>query len=83
MYSSYYQAHISPAMCWFVTAALKSYEHLLFDRTIDVPNSVFEFFVAPSVEPWFLEIMAYMQEQGYVSDLKKLPNRLMDPNATL
>lgn len=83
MYSLYYQAHVDPAMCWFVTSALKSYEHLAFDRTIDVPNSIFEFFVAPSVEPWFLEIMTYMSEQGYVSDLKKLPNRLMEPNSVL
>jgi hypothetical protein len=70
-------------MCWFVTSALKSYEHLLFDRTIDVPNSIFEFFVAPSVEPYFLEIMAYMQEQGYVSDLKKMPNRLESDSSLL
>ncbi len=83
MFSSYYQAHINPSMCWFVTAALKSYEHLLFDRTIDVPNSIFEFFVTPSVEPWFLEIMAYMEEQGHVSGLIQLPNRLIDPNSKL
>ncbi len=53
MFSSYYQAHVNPSMCLFVTSALKSYEHLLFDRTIDVPNSIFEFFVAPSVESCF------------------------------
>lgn len=70
-------------MVWFVTSTLKSYEHLLFDRTIDVPNSIFEFFVAPSGEACFLEVMAYMQEQGHVSDLKKLPNRLMEPDSTL
>jgi len=83
MYSSYYQAYVKPAMCWFVTSALKSYEHLAFDRTIDVPNSIFEFFVAPSVEPCFLEIMAYMEEQGYVSGLQKLPNRLMEEDSSL
>jgi len=83
MYSLYYQAHVDPAMCWFVTSAFKSYEHLVFDRTIDVPTSTFEFFIAPSGESWFLEIMAYMQEQGYVSDLKKVPNRLMEDSSVL
>lgn len=76
LYCFYYQAHVQRELCWFVTAALRSYEHISFDRTIDVENSIFEFFVAPSTEPCFLEIMAYFQEQGLVSGLVKKPNRL-------
>jgi hypothetical protein len=76
MYSSYYQAHVVPVTGWFVVAALKSYEHMLFDRTLDVEKSIFEFFVAPHAEATFLHVMDYMQRQGYVVDLKKLPNRL-------
>ena len=78
LYCFYYQAHVQRELCWFVTAALRSYEHISFDRTIDVENSIFEFFVAPSTEPCFLEIMAYFQEQGLVSGLVKKPNRLED-----
>jgi len=83
MFCSYYQAHVQPQKAWFVVAILKSFEHMLFDRTLDVGNSIFEFYVSPSAEPYFLEVMAYMQQQGYVLDLKKLPNRLADTAAQL
>lgn len=78
LYCAYYQAHVVREQCWFVTAALKSYEHIAFDRTIDTASSLFEFFVAPSTEKYFLEIMGYFQEEGLVSGLVKLPNRLID-----
>ena len=78
LYCAYYQAHIQRESCWFVTAALKSYEHIAFDRTINVPDSIFEFFVAPDAESYFVELMNYFQEHGYVSNMVKLPNRLMD-----
>ena len=77
-YCSYYQAHVQRELCWFVTAALRSYEHISFDRTIDTTTSLFEFFVAPSTETYFLEIMSYFQEQGLVTNLAKMPNRLAD-----
>jgi hypothetical protein len=77
LYCVYYQAHVVREQCWFVTAALKSYEHIAFDRTIDTASSLFEFFVAPSTEIYFLEIMTYFQDQGLVSGLIKLPNRLV------
>ncbi len=78
MYCSYYQAHVVPITGWFVVAALKSYEHMLFDRTLDVDRSIFEFFVVPTAEDTFLELMDYMTQHGYVTELKKLPNRFMD-----
>ena len=77
-YSSYYQAHVQRELCWFVTSTLRSYEHLAFDRTLDPDASLFEFFVSPSAEQYFLEIMSYYQKEGLVTNLVKLPNRLQD-----
>lgn len=77
-YCSYYQAHVERESCWFVVAILKSYEHMVFDRTIDTELSVFEFFVPVSTEPYFLELMAYFESKGIVNNVKKLPNRLLD-----
>jgi hypothetical protein len=76
LYCSYYQAHVERALCWFVTASLRSYEHVAFDRTLDPETSLFEFFVPITTEKYFLEIMNYFQSQGLVSGLKKLPNRM-------
>jgi hypothetical protein len=76
MYCHYYQAHVQRELCWFVTAVLKSYEHIAFDRTINTAESRFEFFVAPSTEYYFLELMSYFQQEGLVSHLNKQPNRL-------
>ena len=76
LYCSYYQAHVQRELCWFVTASLRSYEHVSFDRTLDPATSLFEFFVPQDTEKYFLEVMAYFESEGLVSDLKKLPNRL-------
>jgi len=78
LYSSYYQAHVQKELCWFVAATLRSYEHLAFDRTLDQSSSLFEFFVTPSMEQNFLEIMSYYQKENMVSNLVKLPNRLIN-----
>ena len=77
VYCSYYQAHVIPETGWFVVAALKSYEHLAFDRTVDVDRSIFEFFVTPDAEHTFLQVMHYLHERGYIDNLVKLPNRLL------
>ena len=76
LYCSYYQAHIKKELCWFVTAALRSYEHVAFDRTLDVATSLFEFFVPETTEKFFLEIMAYFEQEGIVQNLIKTHNRL-------
>ncbi|HZW61449.1 MAG TPA: hypothetical protein VFF04_04430 [Candidatus Babeliales bacterium] len=75
-YCLYYQAHIRQSHCWFFVAALRSFEHVAFDRTFNVDESVFEFFVPPTMEPFFLEFMEYFKQQGIVSELKQLKNRL-------
>jgi hypothetical protein len=78
LYCFYYHANVERELCWFVTAALRSYEHISFDRTLDPATSLFEFFVPEQCEKYFLEIMAYFQEQGLVRNLIKLQNRLQD-----
>ncbi len=76
LYCSYYQAQVQRELCWYVTAALRSYEHISFDRTLDPATSLFEFFVPVSTEKPFLALMNYFQAEGLVHNLKKLPNRL-------
>jgi hypothetical protein len=74
-YCSYYQAAILKEKVWYFTAILRSYEHLVFERTIDKEKSIFEFFVPPDLEHYFLETMHYFQQQDIVRNLQKLPNR--------
>ncbi|TET36167.1 hypothetical protein E3J61_01205 [Candidatus Dependentiae bacterium] len=77
-FCSYYQAQIRKPDVLFVVATLKMFEHLCFDRAIDPAESRFEFFVAPSYEEQFLEVMRYFEREQMVHDLEKLPNRLID-----
>jgi len=76
MYCSYYQAQVNRPTSWFVVAVLKSFEHMVFYRTLDVATSTFEFFVPKDTEDYFLQIIDYLQKQGYITELKKLANRL-------
>ncbi len=78
LYSAYYQAYVQKELCWFVTATLRSYEHLAFDRTLNPEKNQFEFFVSPSLEQYFLELMAHYEKEGLVTGLQKLPNRLVN-----
>lgn len=82
-YCSYYTAYIEKSLCWYVVAILKSYEHLAFDRTLDTPTNLFEFYVPADREQEFVRIMNYFEKQNLVSQLQKLPNRLMDPSQEL
>lgn len=78
-YCQYYQAHVDRSECWFFVGVMRSFEHMNFDRTLDLQNSIFEFFVPETMEDQFLRIMDYFKRHNIVSDLKKLPNRLLDP----
>ncbi len=77
-YCSYYQAIVDRTSTWFVVAVLKSFEHMALDRTLENETGLFEFFVPISTEKYFLDVMEYLIAQGYVYDLKKMPNRLLD-----
>lgn len=80
---SYYQAHVTRELVWFMVATLRSFEHLVFDRTLSKSDSIFEFFVPEGNEPVFLELMAYYQQEGIVHNVQKLPNRLIEPSEQL
>ena len=78
-YCQYYQAHVKRSECWFFAGIFRSFEYMGFDRTLDLKNSIFEFFVPDAMEDQFLRLMNYFQDAGIVSNLQKLPNRLLDP----
>ena len=75
-YCLYYTARLQKSHCWLVSSALRGTEHIAFDRSYDVPESIFEFFVPRAMEPVFLEVMAYFEAKKIVSELTKKPNRL-------
>ena len=78
MYCEYYHAKTKKETTWFVVGCFRNEENLVFERTIDVPKSILEFFVTPECEDHFLEVMEYLKKNGYVLDLQKLPNRLKE-----
>jgi len=77
MYCRYYQAHVSEPESWFMVSIIRSFEHLCFDRTLDAEQSIFEFFVPEQNEATFLELMHWFEQQGIVSNVQKLENRLI------
>lgn len=80
-FGSYYQAQVDPAWAWFFVGTLRSFEHMAFDRTLDVASSRFEFFVPEDTEKYFLEIIHYFQQQEIVFNLTKMDNRLVGQDA--
>ena len=72
----YYQAVIDKKMTWFFAGALRSFEHVAFDRTLDPKTGTFEFFVAPDLEADFLGLMRHLEQQKVIANLRKMPNRL-------
>lgn len=82
-YCLYYQANIVRADTWYVTAVLRSFEHLCFDRTLGKEAGLFEFYVPEKHENYFLEIMRDFQAEGMVHHLRKMENRLLNPEETL
>lgn len=79
-YSVYYQAKLQKEGCGFLVSVLRSFEHLVFDRTLNKEETLFEFFVPQDLEQYFLELMDYFKVQGIVLELHKLPNRLANPD---
>lgn len=77
-YCKYYQAKINRSLTWFFVATFRSYEHMGFDRTYDVQEGIFEFFIPEGMETDFLNLMHYFESQKIISDFKKLPNRFKE-----
>lgn len=76
MYCAYYTARVDRKRCWLLTSILRGTEHIAFDRCLDPKESIFEFFVAPAMEPVFLELMAYCKKEAIISDCVAGTNRL-------
>ncbi len=77
-YCHYYQATVARTTCCTFVSIMRSFDHLVFDRTCDCTHHIFEFFVPPDNETDFLTIMKIMQQHGWANNVCKLPNRLMD-----
>ncbi len=75
-YGLYYQALVNREKGWYFTAILRSFEHMCFDRTLDKKKHLFEFYVPQSQKEKFEAIMNYFEQEGLVSELQQLPNRL-------
>lgn len=82
-YCLYYQAQIISKDVWFVVATLRSFEHLVFDRTLDKANSIFEFFVPEKNEKIFVDFLEHFKKIGLITYYSKLENRLLDPSETV
>lgn len=79
----YYRAKLARSQVWFIVGILRSYEHLVFERTIDKQSSTFEFFVPAALEHYFLELMHLFEKQAMVTNLEKLPNRFTNQSSTI
>ncbi len=77
-YCAYYTGHVKKETAWLLTAILRGTEHVVFDRTIDKQNSIFEFFVPIDMESVFLEVADYLKKEELLLSLDKKKNRLLD-----
>ena len=75
-YCAYYTGHVKKETAWLLTAILRGTEHVVFDRTLDVQASIFEFFVPIAMEPIFLELADYLKKEQLLLTLEKQENRL-------
>ena len=76
---SYYVANVERHNANYFVAVIKAFDNLVFDRTIDVEQSLFEFFVPEACEAQFLALMDHFAQEGLISNLRKTENRLADP----
>jgi len=81
--SAYFQATVVGPDATLLVAVLKTFDSLCFDRTLEREASLFEFFVTPLETEQFLSVMHAFEQRGVVKDLRKLPNRLLNPDEQL
>lgn len=75
-YSVYYRGKVERELCWKFVGILRSFEYIAFDRTYSVEDSVFEFFVPAEFQQDFEYVMKYFEENGLLTELQQLPNRI-------
>lgn len=77
-YCHYYQAHTPASTACIFVGILRNHEHLVFDRTLDLSTSTFEFFVPADQEQEFIALMNILANRKLVSNIQKLPNRIQN-----
>jgi hypothetical protein len=85
MYCFYYQARIKRSHIGFITAVIKSFEHLCFDRTVckeDEDIQVLEFFVPQDNNDTFCDIFNYFVSCECLLSYEQHSNRLKDPHSS-
>ena len=75
--SVYFQAKVERSKCFMVSSAFQFVEYSAFYRTVDVENSIFEFFVSPDMVDIFLDVIRALKEIEVVEWCKEMPNRLI------
>lgn len=68
----YYQAKVERSKAWFFVGILRSYDHLVFERTVCKESSTFEFFVPTDLNVYFLDLMSYFEKNHIIRDLISL-----------
>ncbi len=77
MYSQYYQAKVIKKKTWFVSGVFRNENNIAFARALEGYKDVFEFFVPQDQEEYFLYVINYLKNTGYVLSFEKKPNRLI------
>ena len=72
---AYYTGHVKKEKAWMLTAVLRGAENVAFDRTLNVKESIFEFFVPEDMENIFLQAAEYLKKQDVLLTLVKEKNR--------
>lgn len=76
--STYFQAHVERSKAHMVSSVFQFVENVAFYRTVDVENSIFEFFVSPDLVDVFLHVIQSLEKIGAVHWCKEMPNRLAE-----
>lgn len=75
-FCQYYHVGVQKEKTWFIVGCFRNEDHVAFERTLAGNHDVLEFFVPKGQETFFLDMMGYMQEKGYVHWIEKKPNRM-------
>ncbi|MBD3231651.1 hypothetical protein GF322_03235 [Candidatus Dependentiae bacterium] len=78
MLCEYYQVKTQKVKTWFVVGCFRNEDNLAFERTLDLQNSILEFFVPPNYNDQFLNIINWLINKKYILNIKKMENRLIN-----
>lgn len=78
LYCRYFQSYAKPEFCWFVVAALKAEENVVFTRTLNTTESILEFFVPELMYDQFIMVINKLVSLGYIESVIEMENRYID-----